>query len=557
MAKKTDNDRLKEIKSRFSQLEEERRRFESRWITAQNYTSASVYDWENLDCIPSLPKRFSSSPCHYLSILVSGLVGYSISPNIVWFKLSLEDFSQTSLYGVKDWLEQVEEIMTAEFKRSNLYSQAEKMIKDAATIGHGVMLCDYDIASQRLRFTTERSNEIYLDCNSFGEVDTVYRRFLITLRNAVEFFGLEALDEDRREAYKNVARWNDKIEILQVVEPRRNRDTGKPDAKNMPFACYFIDRAKNKIIQESGYIENPFAVFQWNQIAGFAYSESPVQGAMTDIKALNIMEETRLKIAQTSAEPPMQVSDSVRNLSLVPAGVTYTKKDEQIQPIRTGENYPIALDVVQQKQQEVKDWFNVDFFLMLQQKQGQMTATEVMELQGEKAAILSNLIVNLNNALQKIISRSFNLLMQNHRLPPPPLALQNAMNNSRMKVDFVGTFAQAQKKYHTMGGLATAMQTAATIMQIYPNSADYINADELMKRALEGQGMPQAIIREDKDVEKIREMRAQQEQAAQQQAQQQEMLNTMMKSSGGLSKPIEQGSMMDAINKQLAGGLQQ
>ncbi len=50
-----------------------------------------------------------------------------------------------------------------------------------------------------------------------------------------------------------------------------------------------------------------------------------------------------------------------------------------------------------------------------------------------------------------------------------------------MKVDFVGTLAQAQKKYHTMGGLANAIQTAAPIMQMYPNSADFIEADELFK----------------------------------------------------------------------------
>ena len=90
---------------------------------------------------------------------------------------------------------------------------------------------------------------------------------------------------------------------------------------------------------------------------------------------------------------------------------------------------------------------------------------------------------------------------------------------------------------------------------MYPNSADFIDADELMKRALEGQGMPQAIIREDKDVEKIRQMRAEQEQAAQQQAQQAQMLDTIMK--GNTTKAPEQGSVLDGLNKQLAGGLSQ
>ena len=553
MEKKTDEDKIKDIKSRFQELDNNRARFIDRWLEAQQYTGFSVYDWYNLDSIPTSPKRFTSAPCNFLSILTSGLVGYSISPNITWYKLALENNNQMKLYGVKDWLEEVEETMNAEFNRSNLYQQSVRFIEDAACIGHGVMLCEEDVKENKLRFSTMRSNEIYLDANENGDVDTVYRRYLMTLRNAVEFFGLDNLDESLQEAYKDAGKWNNKIEILHVVQPRRDRDENNPDSKNMAWESIFIDNERNKIITESGYKENPYAVFEWKQIPGFAYSESPVMGAMSDIKALNLMEETRLKIAQTSAEPPMRVTQGVKNISLVPKGFTYVRKDEVIEPIKTGDNYPVTLDVVEKKKEEVKDWFNVDFFLMLQQKEGQMTATEVMELQGEKAAVLSNLIVNLNSALQKIIERSFNILMRAGRLPPPPETLRNESAN--MKIDFMGPLAQSQKKYHTMGGISAALSLASPILQLFPNSGDFIDADELMKRAMEGQGMPQAVIREDDDVKKIRETRAQQQEAAQQQAQQQEMLQNVMANANKLNEPVQNGSVMSDLNSQLAGGL--
>lgn len=547
-------DLLEELKSRFTQLETNRQRFIGRWQEAQQYVAASVYDWNNLDAIPEAPKRFSSSPCNYLKILTSGLIGYSLSPHIIWFKLSMENKKLLNLYGVKDWLEQCEEILYSYFNKSNLYQNSTGFIEDSACIGHGVLMINDNLKNGSLRYSRMRPNELYLDSNEDGEVDTIYRKFLITLRNAVELFGLENLSETRQDDYKDVKKWNNQFEVLHAVYPRRDRDTGLPDSKNMPFASIYVDIGQDYIIMESGYEDFPYAVFLWNPIAGFAYGESPVMGAMTDIKALNVMEESRLKIAQMSAEPPLQASDSLRNISLVPRGITYKKKDETIDVIRTGENYPITIDVVNQKKQEVKDWFNVDFFLMLQSQEGrQMTATEVMELQGEKAAVLSNLIVNLNVALSKIITRSFNILLKAGIMPPVPEAL--AENGGDLSIDFMGPLAQAQKKYHSMGGISSALQLVAPIIQLYPNSGDYIDGDELMKRALEGQGVPEAVIREDDDVKEIREQRAQAQAEAQAQAQQQQMLQNVMGNASQLNEPIRQGSVLSDLNEQLAGGL--
>lgn len=551
---KTDEEKIKDALTRLGEMDRERDKFLPRWREAQRYVAPAVYDWHNLEAIPQIPDRYSSAPCEYLSTLVSGLTGYSISPNIVWFKLSLENHRLLNFYGVKDWLEQVEEVMNAEFNRSNLYKQISAFVEDAATIGHGVMLCDEDAADGRLRFTTMRPNEIYLDCNEHGEIDTVYRRYLMTVRNTVSFFGEDNVADNVREAYGERTRWNEKIEVLYAAFPREGRDGKRMDAKNKPVAVYHIDLTNRKLMDESGYDENPFSVFLWQQIPGTPYSYSPAMCAMPDIKALNVMRKTSLQICQTSAEPPMRVSATVRRINLIPRGFTYLNSpDEVVEPIRTGENYPVTLQILEDVKQEVKNWFQVDFFLMLQQKQGKMTATEVMELQGEKSAVLSNLVVSLNSALSKIISRSFNLLARSDRLPPPPQSLEGQAE-AAMKVDFIGPLAQAQKKYHTLGGIAQALQLAVPIMQAFPNSGDFIDGDALMKRAMEGNGMPQAVIREDDDVQDLRERRAQAEQAAQQQAAQQAMTQELMRNADKMGRRAQSGSPLDELNRQLAGG---
>lgn len=555
---KTPDELVKEIKSRFSQLKTDRDKFIDRWQEAEQYVAPTVYNWTDLDAIPDVPTRYESSPCQKLKTLVAGLVGYSISPNIVWFKFSMQDKKLLNLYGMKDWLEECESYVMAEFTRSNLYSEAARFVENAAIDGHSVMLCDEDLDRNCLRFSTMRNNEIYLDTDDYGEVDTVFREYLMTIRNAVKFFGLENLDETIQEKYKEVDTWNEKIRILYAVYPREDFDPSIKNAQNKPYAALYIDLDHNKLIQEGGYDEMPFAVFEWDRISGLAYSNSPAISAMPDIKALNIIRSSSLKIAQTSAEPPLVVPSSIRTVNLVPRGRTYVDNPatDIIQPIKTGENYPITLQILENYEQKIRDWFFVDFFLMLQSKQGQMTATEVMELQGEKSATLANLVVALNEGLSKIIKRSFNLLVKAGRLPPPPESLLDAdVNDTGMKIEFVGPLAQAQQKYHAMGGITQAMQLISPIMQMFPNAGDYIDGDALMKKAMEGQGMPQAVIREELDVENIRKERAQAQAQAQQMAQAEAMQQSMMQNADKMGKVPEQGSMMDMLNSQLRGGL--
>lgn len=553
MDKRPDEEKLKDIKSRFNQLEATRTNFVGRWSEAQQYVDSTVRSWTDLEALPAVPQRYSSDPCHYKDTLVSGLVGYSISPNINWFKLSLEDQKLLKLYGVKDFLEESEEILNAEFNRSNLYTEASKMLSDGVVIGHGVMLCEENLAQNKLQFTCISSNELFLDTNENGEVDTIYRKQIMTLRQAVNFFGLEKLAPTLQEDYKEVNNWNNKITILHAVFPRGDYNPEQQDSKDMPYASFYIDMTNDKIIVESGYEENPYAVFEWDQIPGLPYSTSPAMDAIPDIKYLNIANKTSMEICQLSAEPPMRVSESIRGLSIVPRGRTYVATpDEIIEPIRTGDNYPVTLQMLETIKQSVKDWFNVDFFLMLQQKQGKMTATEVMELQGEKSAVLSTMLVSLNNCLTKIIQRSFRLLYKGNKLPAVPQSLEGT--NVAMKVDFVGPLAQAQKKYHTSGGVTQALQLASGIMQLFPNSGDYIDSDQLMLNALNGQGMPQNAIREEDDVKEIRKQRAIAEAQAQQQQQAMQLAQGVMQNADKMGN--EGAAALESLNEQMRGSFQ-
>ena len=545
---------IKSLETRWQQLKDNRAKFEGNWTEAQTYADNVVMNWGKPGDVPGRPKRFTSKPFQYNKTLVAGILGYAVSPSLIWFKLGMENANLLKEYGVKDWLEQCESELLAMFNRSNFYKETNPAVKDSTCIGHGVLFIDEDIENSRIRFTHFPANEIFLDVNSYGEVDTCFRWYADTLRNIVDFFGEDNVSDEMRRQIKEPSHWNDSHEILMCVYPRKNYNPDYKDAKNMPYACIYMDLKEKHLLKESGYREFPFAVFEWDRLPGFAYSNSPAMDAMPDIKALNIIKKSSLQIAQTSAEPPMMASQEMHDIDLSPRGITYLPtKDSRLEPVRTGENYPITLQELANYEQAVKDWFYVDYFLALQEKQGQMTATEVMELQGEKAATLSTFIVALNEFLSNIIQRSFNLLLRAQMLPPPPMALMN--QQAIIKIDFTGPLAQNQKKYHQMGGTVQALNAIGPIMQMFPNAGDFLDGDELMKSTMEGMGMPQNIIREDDDVKKIREERvkAQQEAAAAQQ--QQMMAQALMQNANKMGETPQEGSMMSEINKKLAGGM--
>jgi hypothetical protein len=574
-----DKELIEDIQNRLEYLKTERAKREADWNEVQRWVAPSVLAFNSTEKIPTRPKRFTSRPSNYLKTLVSGITGYSISPNILWQKLSLADMGLLDRYGVKDWLEGAERALYAEFARSNLYAQVPKLIGDAATYGHGAMLIDEDVLNARLRFTTLRLPEAYLDINEYDEVETVFRYFTMTLKNAASFFGEEKLSQVTRQDYEDTKKWNNEINIIHAVFRRQDYDEEKQGQKNMPFASVYIEDGQDHLIEESGYRDFPYAVFIWDKIIGTGYGESPAIHALDDIRLLNKAEESRLKAGQLAAEPPVNAPDDMRpevevvprmnkiapngnarvgqGRDLIRPGLVnyYDTPDKIMTPVNVGMNFPITIEVTNSVEERIRDWFNVDFFLMLQHQgagRNQMTATEVMELQGEKAAVLSDLVVNLNGALTRIIQRSFNILWRQGKIPPPPDIV--AREGARLKVDFIGPLAQSQKRFHETGGIAQGLQIVGMIAQIEPSARDVVDFDQMTKTGLEGAGVSQLIIREDDDIAKIRQARAQAEAQAQQQALAMEQQKNVLGNFNKLNEPLKPGTALEAIGSQMAGG---
>ena len=154
--------------------------------------------------------------------------------------------------------------------------------------------------------------------------------------------------------------------------------------------------------------------------------------------------------------------------------------------------------------------FKVEFFVLLASLEGKAkTATEVLELAGEKAAVLSRPLTRLNaECLDPIIDTVFDIELRANRLPPIPQILLDMPEAGNIDVDYMGPLAQAQKKHFQVQSIEQSIAVAAPIIEIQPSVVDNVDWDGTFIDLLQVTGFSQKRINTSDKVEKIRQGRA-------------------------------------------------
>jgi hypothetical protein len=264
------------------------------------------------------------------------------------------------------------------------------------------------------------------------------------------------------------------------------------------------------IVKESGYKMNPHHVWRFKR-GVTPYGIGPSEEALIEVMQANEISKTLVLAAHKSVEPPLNVPSELQGrVDIRPSGMNYySDAGKVIQPIQTGINFPVGVDREERTQKAIEKHFKVEFFILLSTLQGQAkTATEIMELQGEKAAVLGRPITRLNNeCLNPIIERVFLIEQEAGRLPEMPAMLKEEAAGERILVDFMGPLAQAQRKLFQMQGIRQGIESAIPIIQLFPEAKDLIDPDETLRTILYINNFPVRAIKDKDLVKKMRDER--------------------------------------------------
>ena len=536
-----------EILQKFERAKKLRQPWEKDWEEITRFILPRREDWQDT---ANRAKRigtnvYDGTAIGAASLMANGFVGYVMSPNVPWFRLGTEHEGIMRVPGVREWLEDSEKTLYNDFRRSNLYEQAIEYFRDGCTIATATMYCDNRVGTNTIRFSTRHPKEIYIAEGEEETIDTWFRKFWITARAAEQKFGYDNLSQ----AVKNLCEKNpyEMIPVVHAVFPREDRDVTKIDNKNKRFASVYVEADADKsVLRESGYDQSPYLTWRWSTNSDELYARGPGHDVLVDVKKINHMSKGLMRLTQMATDPPLNVPDEMRNrLQWEPGGRNfYSQPDMIIQPAQIGANFPVGFDREENLKRSIEQAYMVDFFLMLQRAPQQMTATEVMERQAEKAAIMGPILGRLTtDFLNPLIQTAFRFAIEAGRIPVPPPEVMEILQGE-MKVEYIGPLAQAQKQFHTTHGIDHSLAALGPIAQFDPNVLDNIDFDVLAREAVEAHGIPQRAIRKEKEVAARREEKMRAEQEAMQMQQIQELGK-----SPGLNKRPEPGSPMEMLNE--------
>jgi len=505
---------------------------------------------------------YDGTPLGALNTWSDGMQGFLVSKSLTWFRSEMDEPVLNKIDEVREWLQEYDRRMYSAYRRSNYYSVQGEWFRDAGSIGTATLYTEEDIVNQASVLTVIHPREVFIAENRFGQVDTVFRKFFLTAKQAVEKFGREKVSDNLR---KDASERPDKNhEFVHAVFPNDSTWPGMMQVNRKLFRSVYIETKSSgengvgNIVRDSGYDFNPYVVWRFRKNSDEVYGYSPMADALIEVFQLNQFGKTMIQAAQLAVEGAFNIPSEMRgNVRITPKGYNYYDDPQRvITPINTNINYPIGKDQQDRLQESIEDKFRVKYFQMLTRAdigKQRRTIEEIMSMKSEQAVLMGPQIDRLvTEGLSKefeIISEIEDRAGRFDDMPIPNTILEYEDYTGRvasLNINFTGPLAQNQKRIFKMQPIQDGINAIAPMTTLFPNVRDRINEDEMAEEILESTNFPQHLIRSDEEVAEIRRRRAEELQ----QQKMLEMAGAAADAAPKLSKAPEPGSPLEAITKE-------
>ena len=509
------------IKKRCANLESIRSTWEDHWQEILDYVMPRKAD---VTFVRSKGEKrtevlYDSTAITANNLLAASLQGTLTSASLPWFHLKLRDTETNQNRDVQLWLEDSAKRMYEIFNESNFNTEVHELYLDLVSIGTGAIFVEEGskgFDKEGIHFNCLHIAEYFIQENINGKVDTLYRKYKLTARQAIQEFGEENVGEKILESVKEKP--DKEFNFIHAVEPTEDyeRAVGKSSTKLPVHSCHVCTEDK-MVVRTGGYNEFPYLVPRWSKATGEIFGRSPSYNALPDIKTLNKAVEIGLKAWAKAIDPPLLVQDDgvIGRVRMTPGGITVVRHDGAIKPLQIGSNWQITDMKENQLRTSIRQAYYSD---QLQLQDGpQMTATEVQVRYELMQRLLGPTLGRFQTEfLNPLIERTFGIMLRAGGLLPEP----DVIKGQKIDIEYVGPLARSQRMEESVA-IDRLYELAMNVVQIDPSIMDNINHDEAIRLRGDLLGVPKIILRARDEVEELREQR-QQAQMAQQQAEQQQ-----------------------------------
>ncbi len=511
--------RVSDVLSRQGQLENERSTFDSHYREIAERVLPRQDDFQRDVTVQGekrMEKVFDATPILALDRAASAIDSLITPTTQQYHGLAPEDDRLLGDRNVKLWCEEVTRILfRSRYKpRANFASQIHESWISIMAFGTQGLFTD-DVLGVGTRYKSIALSELWIAENHAGIIDYVHRKFKLAARAAASMFGRDKLPEKIQKALERNP--FERFEFVHCVKPNEERDPRARDYRGMQFTSYYVACDAKQMMGVGGYRTMPYAVSRHVTAPKETYGRSPAMQLLPDIKMLNEMEKTMIRAAHKIVDPPLLVyGDGVLNaFSTRPNALNYGGMDANgnalAQPLKTGANLPVGLEMTEQKRRVINDGFFVTLFQILVQNP-QMTATEALIRAQEKGQLLAPTVGRQQSeAIGPIVERELDIHAAAGALPPMPTSLARA--GGGVKVVYTSPLTRLQRAEDGVA-IQRTLDMAVKIKTADPESDvfDLIDDDGAFHELVDIYGAPTKILR---PMEVVMKMRADRQKAQQ------------------------------------------
>jgi len=501
---------------------------------------------------------FDTTAEESLLIFASGLLQHLTPPGQIWARI--ESAEKEPSEELVQWFDRESEELMAELHSDNFQHTIHEAFLSLGAFGTCCVLLE-EGAKDFLNFKEAVVGTFSICESNEGDIDTVYREWKWSARQAEQEWGRERLGANVRKALesKNPSDQDKEFTFIHAVYPRTSVTEGRsgnetsqemggdtvpePDVvegqmvvpERRPIASIYVCVEDKQVILEDGYYEMPYAACRLLKSNGEAYGRGPSMQVLPNLKLINQMERAGLASLERAVDPSWLMSeDSNYRPDNRPGGITYwdaTNPAGKPEMLQTTARIDLNETKLEQIRERISRAWHVPMFHALNNEfaqKRQKTAFEVEQMLQEKMADFSPMFTRITRELLgPLLERAFAMRLRSGRAEPPPVDIGDELD---FKITYTGEIALRIRAMQDKGTVQAA-QLAGQFAQFAPSVLHVIDWEKRFRAMAKNLGVPSTDIRSEEEVAEI--VQAQQEAEAEaQQAQQMQQMAGAMKDIG-------------------------
>ena len=462
--------------------------------------------------------------------LAASLHGSLTTPSIRWFELRFRNDELGKNQEAREWLEDSGQRVYDALQDSNFNLETNETYLDL--VGYGTSIIVEEAAADPtdkwdgINFTSVPLKEAYFEMDAKAQVYRLFRKLTWPTSRYLDKFGPDNCPQIIKDKHEqNPDETVEVIFCIYPVEENKDADTSgvlAPEAR--PFGFKYVLRQGGDEFGgphgSGGYYEMPAFAPRWRKTSESAWGNSPAMIALADVLTLNQVVEMRIKAIEKRIDPPQKVEERalLTDLMLQARGLTVLRDITKLAPIDTGADINAGEIEIADLRQAIRSYFFVD---QLELKDSPaMTATEVQVRAEMMQRLLGPTLGRLqSDYLDLMIQRTFNIMMRAGRLGDVPDVVNQA--DAAMDIDYMGPLSRAQKTDRA-ASTERWLMNLLQVSEVIPDVLDVPDPDAIARDLAHMLSVPAGMLRDEREVEELRDERKEAMQAQQQAMQMQE-----------------------------------